>query len=86
MAQEEDISGSLEILERIQADESIPKNIREAAEEAEDILDDDSLDQVVRISSALNTLEEVQNDPNIPVHARTQIWNVASQLEALTAE
>jgi len=80
-----DIESSLEILERIKSDESIPKNIRRAAEDAKEILQDDSMDKVVRVSKALNTLEEVISDPNIPVHARTQIWNVASQLESPTA-
>lgn len=81
----DDIESSLEILERIQADESIPKNIRRAASEAGEILEEDPDDAVVKISKALNKLEDVISDPNIPVHARTQIWNVASQLESATS-
>lgn len=86
MVEDENIQQSLNILERIKNDESIPKNIRRASDRAMDALRDDSMDTVVRISSALNHLEDVINDPNIPVHARTQIWNVTSQLETVTAE
>lgn len=40
-----DVESSVEILRRIQEDESIPKNIRAAAEEAEEILTDGSRDR-----------------------------------------
>ncbi|MBS1263614.1 MAG: hypothetical protein MAG715_00797 [Methanonatronarchaeales archaeon] len=84
MTQGEDIEDSLEMLEGIRSDESIPRNIRKAAEEASGALRDESLDKVVKVSRALNSLESVIEEPNVPVHARTQIWSVASRLEAAT--
>jgi hypothetical protein len=28
-------------------------------------------------------IDEVSNDPNMPVHARTRIWELVSQLETV---
>jgi uncharacterized protein (UPF0147 family) len=42
---------------------------------------DDPLD--VRISSANSKLDDLANDPNIPMHARTLIWSIMSQLESV---
>jgi uncharacterized protein (UPF0147 family) len=30
-------------------------------------------------------LDDLANDPNIPLHGRTLIWNVISQLEVISA-
>ena len=46
-------------------------------------LKDEEKDQSVRISTVLGKLDEISNDPNIPVHARTLIWEVLSKLEAI---
>ena len=72
-----------EILEYITNENSVPRNIREAASESTKLLKDDEKDQSVRISTVLGKLDEISNDPNIPVHARTLIWEVLSKLEAI---
>lgn len=72
-----------EILEYIMNENSVPRNIREAANESNKLLKDETKDQSVRISTVLGKLDEISNDPNIPVHARTLIWEVLSKLEAI---
>ena len=72
-----------DILEYITNENSVPRNIREAANESNKLLKDDEKDQSVRISTVLGKLDEISNDPNIPVHARTLIWEVLSKLEAI---
>ena len=72
-----------EILNYIMNENSVPRNIREAANESSQLLKDDEKDQSVRISTVLGKLDEISNDPNIPVHARTLIWEVLSKLEAI---
>ncbi|WP_407424437.1 UPF0147 family protein [Methanobrevibacter sp.] len=72
-----------EILDYIMNENSVPRNIREAANESSQLLKDDEKDQSVRISTVLGKLDEISNDPNIPVHARTLIWEVLSKLEAI---
>ena len=71
------------ILDYISNENSVPRNIREAASESTKLLKDDEKDQSVRISTVLGKLDEISNDPNIPVHARPLIWEVLSKLEAI---
>ena len=72
-----------EILEYIMENNSVPRNVREAAQESNTLLKDVSQDQSVKISTVLTKLDEISNDPNIPVHARTLIWEVLSKLESI---
>ena len=72
-----------EILDYIADNNTVPRNIREAAGESSDLLKDEEQDQSVKISTVLGKLDEISNDPNIPVHARTLIWEVLSKLEAI---
>lgn len=79
----ETISEVSEILEYIMDNNTVPRNIREAAHESNDLLKSDDQDQSVKISTVLTKLDEISNDPNIPVHARTLIWEVLSKLESI---
>jgi hypothetical protein len=40
----------------------------------------------LRTSMSISILEDLSNDPNIPLHTRTLIWNVASQLETIPVD
>ena len=80
---DQNIDEVCEILEYIMNENSVPRNIREAANESNKLLKDEEKDQSVRISTVLGKLDEISNDPNIPVHARTLIWEVLSKLEAI---
>jgi hypothetical protein len=70
-------------LNMISEDNSIPRNIRRGAEEIKQILlkTADPID--LRVASASSRLDELANDPNIPLHGRTLIWNIMSRLEEL---
>jgi len=70
-------------LNMISGDNSIPRNIRRGAEEVKQILlkPEDPID--LRVASATSILDELANDPNIPLHGRTLIWNIMSRLEEL---
>lgn len=72
-----------DILDYITNNNSVPRNIREAAEKSSILLNDEEKEQTVKISTVLTTLDEISNDPNIPVHARTLIWEVLSKLESI---
>lgn len=78
-----DIDSITRLLEEIDNDRSVPKNIRTVVEEAIRHLNDQKNDMPVRINSAISLLDEVSNDPNIPVYSRTQIWNIVSMLEVM---
>ncbi|KSW12671.1 hypothetical protein CF15_02510 [Pyrodictium occultum] len=71
------------MLMRIINDTAVPRNIRRAATEAIKRLRDESLSPGVRAANAISILDEISQDPNMPVYARTIIWNVISLLETV---
>ncbi|MHB8584467.1 MAG: UPF0147 family protein [Thermoplasmatota archaeon] len=70
-----------DVLDQLVEDTSVPRNIRRGAENAKKTLlnTKDALD--VRVASAVAILDDLANDPNIPLHGRTLIWNIISGLE-----
>jgi hypothetical protein len=71
------------VLDQVIADTSVPRNIRRAADEVKSTLLKKDEEMGVKVSSALYLLEEISNDRNLPTHARTLIWNIASELETV---
>jgi uncharacterized protein (UPF0147 family) len=76
----EQICGGLDMLS---GDNSIPRNIRRGAEDVKRMLHNESDPIDIRVASATSLLDELANDPNIPLHGRTLIWNIMSRLEEL---
>jgi uncharacterized protein (UPF0147 family) len=72
-----------EMMARVAEDTSVPRNIRRAASEAREALLKKEDDPVVKAASARIIMEEISNDPNMPVHTRTMIWNALSILETV---
>ena len=70
-------------LDMLNEDVSIPRNIRRGADEVKTILLHTGNPMDVRIATATSRLDELANDPNIPLHGRTLIWNIMSRLEEL---
>ncbi len=70
----------LALLDQIVNDRTVPKNIRKAAEDSKTSLNGkESIE--VKISTVIHILDEIINDPNMPMYTRTQIWNIVSMLE-----
>lgn len=76
----ENLKAVLELLDRIVNDRTVPRNIRKAAEDSKGVLNSKDAPEV-RISTAIHILDEIINDPNMPMYTRTQIWNTVSMLE-----
>ena len=78
----EDMEQVLGLLSSIGEDSSVPKNVRSKVNETICCLNDkvDSSDVVV--DRAIQFLDELSNDPNIPTFTRTQIWSAISALES----
>lgn len=72
----------IELIQEVAEDHTVPRNIRDKCLEAVNALKDEKQEEDVRINSAIGALDEVSNDPNIPMYTRTQVWNIASLLEA----
>ncbi len=71
----------IEELLMILEDDSIPKNVKIKIESAISTLQLDSVEQSIRANKALQELEDLSDDPNIPSYIRPQLWNIVSQLE-----
>jgi len=83
MSSEAKLKQVAELMARVADDTSVPRNIRRAAGEAKDALLKKEGDSVVKAASARITMEEISNDPNMPVYTRTMIWNSLSILETI---
>jgi len=82
-----DIEPIIKLLTQIVEDRTVPRNIRAAAEEAKkDLTERTENSWDIRLSSAISVLDEIINDPNMPMYTRTQIWNIVSMLEAVKRE
>jgi len=69
-------------LDMMLEDNSIPRNVRASIQKARTRLTKPE-DKEVALSGAVYALEEISNDINIPMHARTMVWNIISELEGM---
>ena len=83
MDNEEKVRQIIQVLDQLAEDTSVPRNIRRGAKESKERILNEKEARDVRIASAIFTLDELANDPNIPLHGRTLIWNIISQLETV---
>ncbi|WOX56992.1 UPF0147 family protein [Methanoculleus receptaculi] len=80
---DETIQTCIQMLQNISEDSTIPRNIRRAADSTKSVLLDESQSIGLRAATAISMIDEISNDPNMPVHARTRIWELVSQLETV---
>lgn len=73
----------IQMLQAIMEDSTIPRNIRRVADDTKKVLMDESKGLGLRAATAISMIDEISNDPNMPVHARTRIWELVSQLETV---
>jgi len=75
-----------QILMQIARDLSTPRNIRRAARNALRELDNTELSLALRAANAIDILQEVTDDPQIPTFARTAILEAISLLDLIAKE
>ena len=80
------ISQCIEVLDRIVNDDSVPRNIRRNADNMKNILSNEKETPSVRAAMVISKLDEIGNDPNVPIHTRTLIWGLSSQLETIPVD
>ena len=73
----------IDVLDQLSEDTSVPRNIRRGATEAKGRLNQDGEALDVRDAGAIGKLDDLANDPNIPMHGRTVIYRIISELENL---
>ena len=75
-----EIEGVGEALAELKDDTTVPKNVRLKIEKIMGLLNGETETQI-KVSKALNELEEIADDVNLQSYTRTQVWNVMSALE-----
>ncbi|EJG07684.1 MAG: UPF0147 family protein [Methanofollis liminatans] len=80
---QETINVCIQMLQHISDDNTIPRNIRRVADQTKSLLTNEQKSIGLRAAEAISTIDEISNDPNMPVHARTRIWELVSQLESI---
>ncbi len=80
---EEQILELIAALEQIEQDLSVPKNVRMKVKGAMDTLMNQDVDLKLKANKALQELDDISNDLNVPSYVWPQIWNVVSMLEGL---
>jgi len=74
---------ALMVLSSVSEDSTTPRNIRRAAKEAIEVLQNTGFTSAVRASNAVSRLDEILQDPNMPPYTRVKLWNVMSLVEAI---
>ena len=69
-------------LSELKGDITVPKNVRLKIEKVMKVLNEKT-EMDIKVSKALNELEEIADDINLQSYTRTQIWNVISALEKI---
>lgn len=75
-----------EMLNRIDEaikDQSLPKRVRVVLERVRGEVTSNKKDTDISLTTAVYELDEIVNDVNISMHAKTVIWDIISGLEAL---
>ncbi len=82
----EELDRAMDILNGILQDPSVPRNIKVVCEKTVNRLNNEGEKIHIRIGAAISMLDELSQDPNLPFHTRTQIWEVASLLETASTK
>jgi len=77
------LNQAITVLNRVAEDNTTPRNIRRTAKQANDLLIDESLSPAARAANAIDLLDQISQDPNMPMYTRTRIWNAISVLEGI---
>ena len=71
------------LMDKVINDTMVPRNVRNAVNEAKKIILQKNVDLSVRASKAIYEIEKVTDEPNMMPHTRMDLWNILSALEAL---
>ena len=73
----------IEILEELEEDMTVPRNVKDKIKTTIEILKEKTEDLKISINKALHELDEIADDANLQPYTRTQIWNIVSLLEKI---
>ena len=72
----------IELLEELQADATVPRNVKNKLDFCANALQED-IEVSLKVDKVKQVLEQISEDTNLEAYTRTQLWNLASLLEKL---
>jgi len=78
-----ELEGVIAKIDETSEDYSMPGRIRNTLKRVSKELKKEDQDPAVRITTAVYEIDEIINDINIPMHAKTALWDIISDLEAI---
>ncbi len=79
----EQLSEVLELLTYLQKDIMIPKNVRNKIKNAHSVLLEENKNLSLRVDRSIQELDDIAEDPNVPIDTKTQLWDLFSKLECI---
>jgi hypothetical protein len=79
----EELLNLIESLMQIEEDSGVPKNVRLKIQNAISALKQEEIELSIKANKALQELDDISDDPNIPPYVRPQIWNIVSLLAGI---
>lgn len=70
------------LLDMLLTDVMIPKNAKNILSNIKSIVEKNSKD-VVKLSEAIYGLQDVSEDPNLPLNAKSEVWQLLNKLEKI---
>lgn len=83
MKKEDSFKEVIELLNQIQQDEFVPRNIKQKLKCTGTILAGTSDSVSMKVDKSIQELDEIAEDQFVPMHVRTQIWDIVSKLECI---
>ncbi len=77
------LEGTISKIDDTSEDYSMPGRVRNTLKRVSKELKEGNKDVAVRITTAVYEIDEIINDINIPMHAKTALWDILSDLEAI---
>lgn len=76
----QEIQNIKDLIEMLLGDVMIPKNVKNTLQKMKDIVEKDS-ENVVKLSEAIYGLQDISEDPNLPLNAKSDVWLLLNKLE-----
>jgi len=77
------VTQAIQLMETIVNDRLTPRNIRRVISEGIELLKSEKLSLAARAVQVIESLDEIMQDPNMPLYARTKLWQIISYLEGI---
>ena len=78
----EKVTNMVEMLTELQEDSTIPRNVKNKLEFCSNALRED-IELSLKVDKVKHAIEDISEDSNLEAYTRTQLWNIASELEKL---